>query len=118
MNAALAMIEAAAPRDEIEGALAVQMARTLSLARLRRPPEDKADLHRGPFLAARSPNITSRSRALPLLPQNPTYRCVAPLGGQSVGLQRNLARRPGTAIVLQPRCEPINPGLIRTLRPI
>ena len=42
MNAALAMIEAAAPRDEIEGALAVQMARTLSLARLRRPPEDKA----------------------------------------------------------------------------
>jgi hypothetical protein len=25
---------------------------------------------------------------------------------------------PGTAIVLQPKCEPINAGLIRTLRPI
>jgi hypothetical protein len=25
---------------------------------------------------------------------------------------------PGTAIVLQPRCEPINHGLIRTLRPL
>jgi hypothetical protein len=24
----------------------------------------------------------------------------------------------GTAIVLQPKCEPINAGLIRTLRPI
>ena len=32
MNAALAMIEAFAPRDEIEGALAVQMARVHSAA--------------------------------------------------------------------------------------
>jgi hypothetical protein len=32
MNAALAMIEAAAPRDEIEGALAVQMACTHTAA--------------------------------------------------------------------------------------
>jgi hypothetical protein len=32
LNAALAMIEAAAPRDELEGALAVQMARTHAAA--------------------------------------------------------------------------------------
>ena len=32
MNAALAMIEAAAPKDEIEGALAVQMACTHTAA--------------------------------------------------------------------------------------
>ena len=41
-----------------------------------------------------------------------------PRSSSSRGATTKPGSSPGTAIVLQPKCEPIMPGLIRTLRPI